>query len=106
MSLIADSLKKAVKEKSAPKWEPDPEINPVGRREPVKRPGLSTVFRILLLIVLPTGILVYLISIGAFALKKTPVAQKPDVPVTAPLEEARATPSSKPAPKVSVEKTG
>jgi Tfp pilus assembly protein PilF len=100
VSLIADSLKKAVKEKSAPKWESDPEINPVGRREPIKRPGLSTVFRILLLIVLPTGILVYLISIGAFSLKKTPVTQKPDLPVSTPLEEARVTPSSKPAPKV------
>jgi len=106
VSLIADSLKKAVKEKSAPKWESDPEINPVGRRESIKRPGLSNVFRILLLIVLPTGILAYLIYIGAFTLKKTPVPQKPDSPVSVPVEEARVAPPSKPAPEVSVEKPG
>ena len=105
MSLIADSLKKAVKEKSAPKWETDPEINPVGRRETLKRPGLSNVFRILLLIVLPTGILAYLISIGAFSLKKASVTQKPDLPVSVPVEEARVTPASRPAPEVPLKKS-
>jgi tetratricopeptide (TPR) repeat protein len=104
VSLIADSLKKAVKEKSAPKWETDPEINPVGKREPIKRPGLSTVFSVLLLIVLPTAVLVYLISIGAFSLKKASVKQKPDVPVSVPTEEARVSPPLKPAPEVSLEK--
>ena len=104
MSLIADSLKKAVKEKSAPKWEADPEVNPVAKREPVKRPGLASVFRILLLIVLPTGVFVYLISIGAFSLKDTPVTQKPELPVSAPAEEARVSPPREPAPKVSLEK--
>lgn len=104
MSLIADSLKKAVKDKSAPKWEADPEVNPVAKRDMVKRPGLSSVFRILLLIVLPTGALVYLISIGAFSFKDTPVTQKPELPVSVPLEEARVSSPRESAPKVSLEK--
>lgn len=104
MSLIADSLKKAVKEKSAPKWETDPEINPVGKGEPVKRLGLSRVFSVLLLIVLPAAILFYLISNGAFSLKKTPVTQKPDFPVSIPVEEARVSPPLRSAPEVAPEK--
>ena len=95
MSLIADSLKKAVKEKSAPKWEADRKINLVGNREPLKRPGLATVFRVLLLIVLPAAILVYLISIGAFAFQETPISQKPDLPVSIPSEEAKDPPRQK-----------
>jgi Tfp pilus assembly protein PilF len=105
VSLIADSLKKAVKEKTAPnKWEADPEVNPVAKREPVKRPGLSSVFWVLLLIVLPTGALVYLISIGAFSLQDTPVSQKSELPVSAPAQEARVSPPRKPAPEVTLEK--
>jgi len=104
VSLIADSLKKAVKEKSAPKWEADSEINPVAKREPVKRPGLSTVFKVVVLVVLPAGVLVYLISIGAFSLKDTPVTQKSELPVSAPAEEARVSPPSAPAPEIALEK--
>jgi Tfp pilus assembly protein PilF len=95
VSLIADSLKKAVKEKSAPIIEADPTVNPVARREPIKRPGLAQVFGILLLIVLPAGILVYLITIDAFSFKKTPVTQKPQLPVSVPVEEARVAPPGK-----------
>jgi len=92
VSLIADSLKKAVKEKSAPKWEADREISPVGQREPLKRPGLATVFRVLLLMILPAASLVYLIFIGAFALKKTPLTQKRDLPALIAMEEAKGSP--------------
>ena len=105
MSLIADSLKKAIKEKSAPKWEANRETNPVGNREPLKRPGLAIVFRVLFLIVLPAAIFVYLISIGAFALKKTPVTQKPDVPVTIPSGKAKVSPRQMAAPGASLDQT-
>ncbi|VAX32882.1 hypothetical protein MNBD_NITROSPINAE05-249, partial [hydrothermal vent metagenome] len=104
MSLIADSLKKAVKDKSAPIIEADPTVNPVARREPVKRPGLAQVFGILLLIVLPASILVYLIAIGAFSFKKTPVTQKPQLPVSVPVEEARVVSPEKPAQKSAPDK--
>ncbi len=101
MSLIADSLKKAVKDKTVPQWEADPEVNPVAKREPIKRPGLATVFQILFLIVLPTGVLGYLIFIGAFDFKKTSVTDKPDAPVSTPVEEAKVAPSQRLAPEVS-----
>ncbi|MCH8312430.1 MAG: tetratricopeptide repeat protein [Nitrospinae bacterium] len=104
MSLIADSLKKAVKEKTAPKWEADRKINPVGKSEPLKRSGLATVFRVLLLIVLPAAILAYLISIGAFAFQETPITQKPDVPVSIPREEAKDPPRQKVGPGGSAKK--
>jgi len=105
VSLIADSLKKAIKEKSAPKWEASRETNPVGgNREPEKRPRLPTVFRIILLVILPAAVLAYLISIDAFSLKKTSVTQKPDLPAAVPVEEARVAPPSKPAPVAPPEK--
>ena len=104
MSLIADSLKKAVKEKTAPKWEADRKINPVGKSEPLKRSGLATVFRVLLLIVLPAAILVYLISIGAFTFQETPITQKPDLPVSIPSEEAKEPPRQKVGPGGSAKK--
>jgi len=70
VSLIADSLKKAVKEKSGSKWEPDRGVNPVRKRKSLKWSRLATAFRVLLLIVFPSAILVYLISIGAFSLEE------------------------------------
>ena len=106
MSLIADSLKKAIKEKSAPKWEASRETNPVaGNRELEKRPRLPTVFRIILLVILPAAVLAYLISIDAFSFKKTSVTQKPDLPAAVPVEEARVAPPSKPAPVAPPEKS-
>jgi Tfp pilus assembly protein PilF len=95
VSLIADSLKKAVKEKSVPQWDPSQEVNLVGKRDPLKHPGLWSVFRIGLLIILPTAILAYLIATGAFNLKKPSVTQRPDFPVLTPSEQAKA-PSAKP----------
>jgi Flp pilus assembly protein TadD len=100
VSLIADSLKKAVQEKSAPIIEADPKINPVAPREPIKRPGLAQVFGIILLIVLPAGILAYLIAIGAFSFEKASVAQKPQLPVSTSVEEARVAPAKKSEKKV------
>ncbi|GJL79645.1 MAG: hypothetical protein NPINA01_26340 [Nitrospinaceae bacterium] len=90
MSLIADSLKKAVQEKSVPKKDFDPEINLVPKRDSLKHPGLWSVFRVGLLIVLPGAILVYLISTGAFDFKKPEVAQNPESPVPNPVEKDKA----------------
>ena len=74
MSLIADSLKKAVREKTIPVRDSGLGINVMQRGEALKHPGLNMMMRFFLLIVLPTAILLYLISIGAFNLRKPPVA--------------------------------
>jgi type IV pilus biogenesis/stability protein PilW len=104
VSLIADSLKKAVKEKTTPQWDPSQEVNLVGKRDPLKHPGLWSVFRIGLLIILPTAILAYLIATGAFDLKKPWVTPKPDLPVSIPPEEAKVPSDLKISPGVPEEK--
>jgi Tfp pilus assembly protein PilF len=105
VSLIADSLKRAVKEKSVPRRDSSQEINLVGKRNPGKHPGLWSVFRIGLLIVLPTAILVYLIGSGAFDINKPQVTPTPVAQVVPPPEEAKAPPSSSVPPESPDEKT-
>lgn len=83
MSLIADSLKKAVKEKSVPpRWDPGQKVNLVGKRDPLEHPGLWSVFRIGLLVILPTAVLVYLVVTGAFDFdkRKTPQTSAIEAP--------------------------
>jgi Tfp pilus assembly protein PilF len=95
VSLIADSLKKAVKEKSVPRWDPSQEVNLVGKRDHLKHPGLWLVFRIGLLIILPTAILVYLIATGVFDFNKRQISKTSDFRAPSLPEEAKA-PSSVP----------
>jgi len=95
VSLIADSLKKAVKEKSVPRWDPSQEVNLVGKRDHLKHPGLWLVFRIGLLIILPTAILVYLIATGVFDFNKRQISKTSDFGAPSLPEEAQA-PSSVP----------
>ena len=65
MSLIADSLKKATQEKNT-EWKAPPDFNVVGNKPASGSARLASLLRFVLLILIPAGVLVYLISVGAF----------------------------------------
>ncbi len=93
MSLIADSLKKAVKEKSPPRMDSGLGINVVPKSVLSRHPGFMTATRFSLLVILPTAILFYLISTGAFDLRKPVAPEKIATPKPIQVEKPAPAPS-------------
>ena len=107
MSLIADSLKKALKEKT---FKVSPGINllkNLGQKSKPQRFDSKEVKRFLLLIVAPASILVFLLVANPFAPKnkvliKPPVVAQipPPAPAPAPVKQEAIKPPPPPAPPV------
>ncbi|MFQ5449530.1 MAG: tetratricopeptide repeat protein [Nitrospinaceae bacterium] len=91
MSLIANSLKKAIKEKSS-KRNPGPGMGLLGGGKGAKPPLISMILRLLLLVGLPTGVLIYLISVGAFNVRKEKGSPPPVPSAQKSLRKQKASP--------------
>ncbi|NIQ02031.1 MAG: hypothetical protein GWM98_17835, partial [Nitrospinaceae bacterium] len=97
MSLIADSLKMANKERGAPA-APRPHLNLIRPGQNPPRRKSSPFFRFFFLILLPSLLLAYLIHAGVFDSRRTKITELPFWGELIPVSKPGTAPPPVPAP--------
>lgn len=103
MSLIADSLRKAIKENTIRSVDSGSEINLMGDRDQVVRSRFKAILRVVLLMAVLLAFSLYFIFPGAFDFKKPLAAEKPDWRERSPLDRLKIPFDSGVSPKGSKE---